>query len=138
MDKIMSPRPLFKKEEVPKNRRVERLLLGSQTTGIVFDVTRKGLIVNGYYPGGVNDKLYAILSKPIEIPWEEVEKMKKVVFAPKRKNKPIPMEFELDEAPDKKYLDKLPKVTILGRKYYIDADRRERRPVDAPEKIYSF
>lgn len=137
MGEIISPRPIFKKDEIPKNKRVERLLLGSQTSGVVFDVTRKGLTVNGYYPGGNNGTLYGILSKPIEIPWDELDKMRKAVFRPKGKKKKQ-IEFDIDDNPDQKYLDKLPKVTILGRKYYIDAERKERRPVDYPNRVYKF
>lgn len=136
MGKIINPRPIFHKDEVPKNKKVERLLMGSQTSGIVFDVARKGITVNGYYPGGNNGTLYGILSKPIEIPWDELDKMKKEVFRTGKKK--VKIEFDIDNNPDKKYLDTLPKVTILGRKYFIDADRKERRPVDHPERVYSF
>ncbi|RLF86117.1 hypothetical protein DRN34_03815 [Thermococci archaeon] len=136
MGDLISPRPIFKKDEVPKNKKVERLLMGSQTSGIVFDVARKGLTVNGYYPGGANGTLYGILSKPIEIPWDELDKMRKEVFRVGKKK--VQIEFDIDDNPNQKYLDKLPKVTILGKRYYIDASRKERRPVDHPERVYTF
>lgn len=137
MGDLISPRPIFHKKDVPKNKRVARLLMGSQSSGIVFDVARNGITVNGYYSGDISDTLYAVLSKPIEIPWDELEKMRKDINLPKSKKK-AKIDFDIDKSPDQKYLDKLPKVTILGGKYYIDANRKERRPVDHPERVYHF
>ena len=149
-DNIMSPRPLFDMDEEP-GKGVVRVKLGSKSNGLWLDITKKGITFNGYYKGYSNQKSrYACLLKPVEINWEELEKMKQNVIEslkPKKKKKRKPKKqyakekcaaYESDPNPDEKYLETLPKVTLNNDKYYIDSAKRERRPVSDPTKVYKY
>ena len=137
-DEIGPVRPLFKiEEEPPKNKRVERLIAGGPSSGMLIDVTKKGVEINGYYTGfSGSDTKYAVLRGPVFISWEDIEKTRAKLSKPKKKGagELDRIETELDQ----EYLDTLPKVTINGRRYYIDADRKERRSVDNPKEVWRY
>lgn len=140
-DRISSPRPLFQEDEIKKG--IKRFSMGSTSAGIVFDVSKEGINVNGYYLGIRTDAKYACLREPIKIPWEELEKIKQSLFAkkkrkPRKKKKVAVLEPAHLDLPDEEYLKTLPVVTINGAKYYIDADRRERRAVQRPCQVFKF
>lgn len=129
---ISNPRHVFKEEKKPK-KKFERLKMGTQSGGIIFDVTRDGIEVNGYYQGFSNDTAYSCMREPVKISWEDLEKARRSVA--KRKKKSVQrIEREIDE----EYLKKLPIVHLNGVPYYIDAERKERRPVKNPHVINKF
>ena len=129
---IKIPRPLFI-DDTTALKNIKRLFMGSGSNGIIFDVTKKGIKVNGYYKDYNEDIKYANLRKPVFIAWEELDKIKQEVMSP---NKDIPS--FIDKSPDDKYLATLPIVHINDRKYYIDSIRRERRLVGRPQNVYKF
>lgn len=136
-ERISSPRPLFKDGEI--NKGIKRLKMGGTTAGVVLDISRKGISVNGYYEGFSSDTKYACVRDPVEISWQEFEKMKKSVFAEKKSmSKKKTIEPSRTDKPDSEYLESLPIVTINGSKYYIDASEKERRPVKSPEQVFKF
>ena len=138
---ISAPRPLYEKTTPGGNVRYERLEAGSKSGGIVLDVTRQGLVINGYYTGfNGNGVRYANTLRPVTISWEDLQKAKERVDLPAKKVrkragiKPDKIEENVDED----YLKTLAIVTINKTKYYIDGERRERRAVSNPEKVYKF
>ena len=135
-DYISNPRPLFDNTvlENGKNKKVERLSMGSGSNGIIFDITSKGVEVNGYYEGFGKDTKYLNLRKSVFIPWKEIEKMRQRVISPRKSSVP---DF-IDESINEDYLETLPIVHINGKEYYIDSDRHERRSVDNPKNVYVF
>lgn len=140
-DEISSPRPLFKEKEVLKKNK--RLLMGGKTAGVVIDVSEYGIEFNGYYRSFSSNATFACVREPVEITWDEFEKIKKSVLEEqpkKRKRKKKKEEVVPDkiDVPDQEYLDTLPIVTINDAKYYIDAERRERRSAVNPEKVFNF
>ena len=139
--KIDNPRPLYEKIEPKKSARYERLEAGGGTGGIVLDITRRGLVINGYYKSFHDDETkYANTLKPVAITWEDLEKAKKRVEKPAKKvrKKAGIKPDKIEEKIDQEYLESLPIVTLNGKQYYIDGERRERRPVKSPEKVFKY
>lgn len=137
--KIGPIRPLFDINAVPpKNKRCERLLAGSATQGMVIDVTRSGIELNAYYTLLDRDVKYAILRKPVILPWEEIKKIKDKVSKPKSRKKKLAELDRTEEETDPEYLETLAIVTINGKRYYIDSEKRERRSVDRPNEVWKF
>lgn len=137
---ISSPRPMF--EDTLLRKGVQRMKLGSTTAGVVLDVSKKGLTINGYYQSNITEGLfYACVREPVEITWEELEKVRKEANRRKPRKKKASKKTldptKIDKA-SKKYLDELPVVTINHKKYYLDTKLRERRPVDKPEQVYNY
>ncbi len=138
-DSYIGPvRPIFNLEEKPpENKKCERLIVGTSDSGMMIDVTKKGLELNAYYLGFYKeDGRYAVLHKPVIIPWAELDKIKERIHKLKKKGK-----AELDrieEELDLEYLETLPIVTISGRRHYIDPTKRERRSVDKPHQVWRF
>lgn len=135
-DEIMSPRPLFDETLKPRTgKRFERMELGTKWAGALLDITRKGIEINGYYRMSSDGPLYSLLRDSIFVPWDELEKVRKLVMKPvvkrKTKKKEEYQDFDLDLA----YLESLPKVELNGVYYYIDMARRERRMVDKPNIV---
>ena len=133
----ISPRSFYIQNENPKGKR--SLVLGTTSAGILLLVSDEGLEFNGYFTGNDGTK-YGVMRDFVMVPWGEVEKLKESLHR-KRKKKavikdrtPDNVEEELDEA----YLDTLPIVTLNGMKFYIDADKRERRPVKNPSHVFKF
>ncbi len=142
-DSISGPRPVFRDNEDTLKKGVKRLKMGGKTAGIVMDASRKGIEINGYYTGfGGSEVIYACTSEPIEMEWGELEKLRKIIFSTKKKKqrdlKPYGVaSYKIDE-PSKKYLESLPIVTINNKKYYIDAENRLRRPIEAPQQAHEY
>ena len=146
---IMSPRPFFDMDEEP-GKGVVRIKLGSRSNGILVDITKDGITFNGYYKGRVDqEKRYACLLKPAEIEWGDIERMRQNAIEaskPKKRKKKAKKKYAKqkcaahydDPNPDEKYLETLPKVTLNEEKFYIDAEKRERRPVSDPTKVYKY
>ena len=133
---IANPRPMFNEDLFEnKKKNVERLIMGGKSSGIVFDINREGIEVNGYYEGFHPETRHANMMEPIMISWEEFDKIRSNVENKKR-NVNVP--DSIDEVIDKEYLSTLPVVHINGKEYYIDGSRRERRTVGNPEKVYKF
>lgn len=126
----------------------KQIVVGGTTAGIVITISKKGLEFNGYYASFTGQAKYANHSKNSLITWEDLEKIKTNIFKRKpRKKKKATKKKKTElanaapvkaEKPDKKYLKSLPIVTLLGKKYYMDMDRKERRPVDNPEQVVNF
>jgi len=137
---ISDPRPLWHKEETEETRGKRVMTLGGITSGVVVRVTKKGVEFNGYYAGYSTGSKYANMSKFAFMSWDDFDKMREAAF----RRKPVKKEIVIrdpdftDKKPDKKYLDSLIKVTLNGKKYYVDMDRQERRPVDRPEQVFNF
>jgi hypothetical protein len=137
---ISNPRPLWHDDSTDETRTQRVMTLGSTTAGVVVRVTKKGLEFNAYYAGLQSPKKYAALREFILMSWDDVDKLREAVFRRKAVQKKIIMRDPdtIDEKVDKKYLESLPKVTLNGKKYYIDMERQERRPVDKPEQVFNF
>ena len=140
-DEIASPRPLFKEKEVAK--KTKRLMMGGKSAGVTIDVSEDGIEFNGYYQSLSSDTKFACVREPVEITWDEFEKIRKSVFEEKpkkRKRKKKEEEVVPDkiDVPDQQYLDTLPLVTLNHARYYIDAERRERRSAINPDKVFNF
>ncbi len=143
-DQITSPRPLFNINEVRKG--VKRYSMGSKVAGVVLDVSEEGFSINAYYESLHSGPKYACLSSPVLISWNELDKIRKSILdKPKRKKvkkgkKKGTKVIEPDrvEEPDEEYLESLPIVTINGAKYYIDAEKKERRSVKNPKEVFNY
>jgi len=136
---ISNPRPLWNDDD--EETRARRIMtLGSITGGIVVKVTKKGVFFNGYYAGLREPKKYANVREFVFMSWDDFDKMRESVFRRRPvKKKVVEREPDaIDAKPDKKYLASLPQVTLNDKKYYIDMDRQERRPVDNPDQVYNF
>lgn len=140
---ILNPRPLFQDDPDKLEEGIQRMKMGGTSAGIVVDVTKTGITINGYYRG-FNDRAvyYANVRDSVEIPWDELEKVRKATKKkekPKRKTKKEQaLEPDNIDKPSKKYLESLPVVTINKAKYYLDTERRQRRPYDRPHIIYNY
>lgn len=137
---ISSPRPLWNPEEEDEDRGRRTITLGSVTGGVVVRITKKGIELNGYYAGLQEGKKYANLRDFLLISWDEFDKLRTDVFRGKRLEKKF-VERQpdyVDSVPEQEYLDGLLKVTLNGKQYYVDMERKERRPVDDPEKVFNF
>lgn len=140
-DEIVSPKPIYKGDNKPiSGKRFERLEIGTKWAGVIVDVTRKGVEINGYYRCHSGRSVYSTSRDPVFIPWEELEKVKGRVSkpAPRRKAKPKKPEPVEDFDLDMKYLESLPKVELNGEYYYIDPVRRERRSVKNPRMVNKY
>jgi len=146
-DSLSLPRPKFNKKEDDLRKGTKRLKLGGRISGIIIDVTKKGITIDGYYKNldkgrYSEDTMFACIREPVEIEWDELEKLRKMVHSTKKKKerdlKPYGIAPYKVDKPSKKHLESLPIVTINNKKYYIDAENRLRRPVDTPEKAYKY
>ena len=136
MKEIGPVRPKFVPEDIPAREKVERLIAGTKWHGMVIDVSELGMQINGYYTSFLDSSdRYAVLREPVVIPWVELERLR--ARAKKIRNKTATLD-RVESEVDDEYLSTLPQVTILGRKYYIDPDRRERRAVDKPSEVWRF
>lgn len=137
---ISGPRPMWREEDAEESRSKRRITLGTSSSGVVVCVTKEGIEFNGYYAGSDNPTKYANVREFVLVSWEELNKMK--ISALRRepvKKKIIDRQPDfIDETPDEHYLEKLPIVTLNSRKYYIDVERQERRPVDKPDQVFNF
>lgn len=134
---ISTPRPLYEDPGKKSNNKKEVLHAGSKSSGIVITVTKDGMEIDGYYEGfSETSPVYGNLRKPVYIAWDELEKVKTRLSKRRTTKKNEPDHF--DNEPDQDYLDTLPIVHINGNKYYIDGERRERRPVVTPRQVYKF
>jgi len=137
---IASPRPIFGDPAEPK-KGTQRLKLGSTSSGVIIDVTEKGITVNGYYQSFNNkDTFYTCVREPVEITWKELGKVKKLAIDSKKRKKSkkeILKPNKIDK-PSEEYLDSLPLVTINKKKYYLDTKLRQRRPADNPEIVFNY
>jgi hypothetical protein len=134
---IKSPRPVFVEEE-PKGTKI--IYLGTKVAGSVLRITKEGIEINGYYDSFNEAGLkYATLREYAKIPWEDLEKMRESVLRKKTRTKVVVEETpdEIDKV-DESYLKRLPIVTMNSKKFYIDVERRERRPVDSPMNVFKF
>jgi hypothetical protein len=127
-------------EKELKDTNARRLMvLGTKTAGMVVRVTRLGIEINGYYSGFKSSKKHANMRKFASISWEDIDKAKKAIFKKKKRKKTGPeTPDEVVDKVDKKYLEKLPQVTLNGALYYIDFDRQCRMPVSNPTNIFKF
>lgn len=137
---ISSPRSIFKDDENSLKKGVHRLKMGGTSAGVILDVTKKGITLNGYFQKSDANTLFSCVREPVEIPWEELDKLR--VLVNKRKKRKTKTKKTLEpsaiDKPTKKYLDGLPVVTINKTKYYLDAELRQRRPFDKPESVYNY
>lgn len=139
---IPSPRPFFgPKSTIDGRVKRKRLELGTRNAGVILDITVEGIYFNGWYLGFDSREVkFSSMMEPGFISWKNLEKAKKLLEAAppkktrKKKEKPIEKEDEVTE----EYLATLPIVTLAGYKFYIDADRRERRMVDKPNRVTKF
>jgi hypothetical protein len=142
MTEIESPRPFYYYEdENPKGKR--SIVLGTRTSGIQILVTKEGLEFNGYYAGFRENTKYATMRGFCLISWEDLAILKESLNQrTKRKQENVIMKEglpdKIEEEVNEEYLKKLPIVTMNGLKFYIDASRRERRPVANPEHVFKF
>lgn len=128
-------RPMFDlEEEPPKNKKCERLIVGTDDSGMVIDVTKKGMEINAYYLGNQRDERYSVLRSPVIIPWEELDKLKERINT----KLPIAKLDRIEDELDLDYLKTLVIVTMNGRRHYIDPIKRERRSVDKPHQVWRF
>ena len=136
---ISNPRPVWREEELEETPTKRVITLGTKTSGMVIRFTKKGVEFNGYYAGFNSGKKCANVRGFLEVSWDDFDTMRENVF----KKRPLNIAQDrvpdkVDETPDQEYLEALPKVTLNGKKYYIDMDRKERRPVDKPHQVYNF
>jgi hypothetical protein len=134
---VQSPRPFFEEGKEAKHTRT--IYLGTKVSGNVVKITKEGIEINGYYENFAGDVKYATLRDFVKISWESLEKMKSSLYIKKSKRKVEIIEEpdEIDRV-DESYLKRLPIVTMNGRKFYIDPERRERRPVENPSSVFYF
>lgn len=137
---ISNPRPSWDKESTIETSARRVMTLGSNTAGLVVRVTKQGVELNGYYSGLTEPKKHANLRDFIFVSWDDFDKLREDIFRRKPvKKKVVERDPDaIDAKPDKKYLASLPKVTLNGKKYYIDVNRQERRPVSNPEQVFNF
>lgn len=126
-------------------RGVRRIMLGSRSNGLYIDISPTGIAFNGYYEVDERLVLYANVRNPIEIEWSELERLRKIATEnskPKKRKTKLKKEkslpYLIDENPDEGYLDTLPIVTMNGKRYIIDVERRERRAVDDTSRVYPY
>lgn len=142
--KIAHPKILFEslKSKTTLDDRVkkERLVCGHDTAGMIVDIAKDGIYINGYYHNTNDTTKYANLREPVFIAWEDLEKAKGNLSSTKkpRKKRRKTVEFNKVERPTVEYLATLPIVTINGMKFYIDVNKKVRIPVNKPEQTYNF
>ena len=136
-DSIRMPRPIFDEDDRVKKERCETLLMGTGVAGIVLRVFKDRMVIDGYYESEiVEGKTHSNLRKPIVMTWEQLEKAKQRATLPKKVVKALEPDYE--DEPSKEYLASLPIVTINNNKYYIDGERKERRPVSNPGRVFVY
>jgi hypothetical protein len=138
IDNIIPPRAVFTVPDEEENNS-ERVIVGTKWSGVVLDLTKKGIRINAYYSDTDLIK-YAVLTEWASIPWEDVEKARTLIgLSPiKRKIVSSMAEHTIDTAIDDAYLSMLPKVNLNGKMYYLDSNRKERRPVASPEQVFKY
>jgi hypothetical protein len=136
-DKVIGPvRPLFKLGEAPiSNKKCERIIAGTPSSGMYIDITKEGIELNSYYTGFTSETKYSVFTNPVVISWEDLDKMKSRLK--NRKSKVITPD-RIEDDIDTDYLKSLPIVTINNNKFYIDPERRERRLVGNPRNVWRF
>lgn len=137
---IANPRALWNDDDSVEEPTRRTMVLGGTSSGVVVRVTKKGIEFNGYYAGFDAPRKYANLREFVFMSWDDFDKMREDVFRRKPiKKKMIEREPDsIDKKPDKEYLESLIQVTLNGKKYYIDMERKERRPVKNPEQVFNF
>ena len=137
---IANPRPPWDEESTHEKPTKRIITLGSNSNGIVVRITKKGIEFNGYYHGLTEAKKHANLRDFVFVSWDDFDKLRADVFRKKPlvKKKKVRDPDTIDDKPDMKYLETLPKVTMNGKKYYIDVENKERRPVDNPSQVFNF
>jgi hypothetical protein len=133
--RIVSPSPIFDEKELEKKGR-RLIYLGTAESGVIIRIAKSGIEFNGYFTG-YNGTKYAVMREFSEIAWEDLDILKATI-GKKKKKENAPEEPDKIDTPDEEYLSKLPIVTLNGTKFYIDPERRERRPVRAPNQVFSF
>lgn len=117
---------------------IKRIPLGTKTAGIILDITKIGIEINGYYKVVNEGDMHGNLREPLIISWEDLEKFKKEQEKPakekKEKKKAVGTETEFDI----EYLKTLPKVHLNGILYYIDVVNKEMRAVTSPRIAYKL
>lgn len=131
MRQIEDPRPIYNEDDslAPKGLKKERLIAGTNQSGLIADITIDGMYINGYYLS--KEVTNANVRDPIFVTWDDIEKMKAKVTG---KKKTVVFEDE----PTAEYLESLPVVTLNGLKFYVDGARKERRPVKDPNKVFKY
>jgi len=139
---VEMPRPPYDEDAILDSKtKKKRLSMGSKTAGVIFDVTKKGIYFNGYYRGIRENNFHACIREPGFISWEDLDKIKESfdkVKKPRKKGEKREKEPDIKDTPSDEYLATLPRVTLNGAQYYIDADRRERRLVARPYNVFKF
>ena len=135
---ISNPRPTFSEDPEKELPGKKVIVLGSPTSGIILRISRKGLEFNGYYAGMTDAIKFANLRGYSMMTWEDLDKLKRAAFKPKKKETTAREPDKIEEKVDKKYLASLPITTLNGNQYYIDADKHVIRPVKNPENVYDF
>lgn len=120
---IANPKSIYTENGPRKGSK--RFKVGTRDTGIVLDVSKKGIKINGYYTGV--STVFSIFHEPIFIPWNEFDKIRN----------PSKKKF-IDDTLNQKYFDTLPIIELNGRRFYIDSERQERREVNNPHKTVKF
>ena len=133
---VHSPRPLFEEDEDAVSRKSEKLLMGTNQSGIVVEVTGEGVLISGYYIIHDPNVRYANLRLPVKIPWGELEKARRRALLPPKVV--LALEPTYEDKPSQEYLATLPKVHINGKLYYIDGQKSERRPVENPGHVFVY
>lgn len=142
-DNISGPRAIFKDKEDSLKPGVRRMKMGGKTSGVILDADKKGIKVNGYYDAlGDRDVIYACTREPIELDWEELEKLRRIIFSKKEPKKRKLKDhgvapYKIDK-PSEEYLESLPIVTLNNQKYYMDVENRLRRPTSNPDRAYPY
>ncbi len=142
-DSISGPRSIFKDKEDSLKPGVKRMKMGGKTSGVILDADKKGIKVNGYYDSlGDRDLMYACTREPIELDWDELEKLRKIIHSTKKPKKRKLKDYGVApykiDKPSEEYLDSLPIVTLNNQKYYMDVENRLRRPTSKPDRAYPY
>lgn len=126
---------MFNEESLGTGER-ERIVAGTRHNGMVIDATKDGIEISAFYQGLKEETLFAVLREPVKLPWEEIDKLRVILNKDKKAKKAHLLRTEKEVDDD--YLETLPVVTINSSRYYIDPVRRERRPVNNPNKVWGF
>ena len=131
-------RPSFRMNDETQGKK--RLVAGTDSSGTVIDIDEVGIEISGYYTGfgADSDTKYATLREPVSISWAELKKIEEIATAPKGKRKVKTDPDRIEEEIDEKYLDSLTIVTMNSMKFYIDIEKRERRPVNNPKAVWRY
>lgn len=137
---ISSPRSIWDPDFTVETRGKRIITLGSNTSGIVVRITRKGIEFNGYYAGITEPVKYCNMREFITVSWDDFDKMRQSVFLrkPVKKKMVVRDPDKIDTEPDYGHLETLPIVSLNGVQYYIDVENHQRRPVDHPDQVFNF